>query len=206
MESDALIYKNPKGLYQNFVNTFQLLEKKPLTKEEIKNKADLKWKEIKNDKNEVDKFLASAPKPTKKFNQLKIGGFFPSKEQARVNVQVQQDKSEDLITKPKSGASSSKSATSTTPDASSAFLERESFIMAQENELCNVFLKDITGQALAEQILNDDHVWAEKLFSETTLSTARAWNVFFPLKQEYDANRMFLKTSKLFLSLKKLTK
>ena len=84
MESDALIYKNPKGLYQNFVNTFQLLEKKPLTKEEIKNKADLKWKEIKNDKNEVDKFLASAPKPTKKFNQLKIGGFFPSKEQARV--------------------------------------------------------------------------------------------------------------------------
>ena len=204
MESDALIYKNPKGLYQNFVNTFQLLEKKPLTKEEIKNKADLKWKEIKNDKNEVDKFLASAPKPTKKFNQLKIGGFFPSKEQARVNAQAQQDKSEDLITKPKSGASSSKSATSTTPDASSAFLERESLITAQENELCNVFLKDITGQALAEQILNDDHVWAEKLFSETTLSTARAWNVFFPLKQEYDANRMFLKTSKLFLSLKKI--
>ena len=204
MESDALIYKNPKGLYQNFVNTFQLLEKKPLTKEDIKNKADLKWKEIKNDKNEVDKFLASAPKPTKKFNQLKIGGFFPSKEQAQVNAQAQQDKSEDLITKPKSGASSSKSETSTTPDASSAFLERESFITAQENELCNVFLKDITGQALAEQILNDDHMWAEKLFSETTLSTARAWNVFFPLKQEYDANRMFLKSSKLFLSLQKI--
>ena len=65
-------------------------------------------------------------------------------------------------------------------------------------------MKNITGQVLAEQILNDDHVWVEKLFSETTLSTARAWNVFFPLKQEYDANRMFLKTSKLFLSLKKI--
>ena len=66
------------------------------------------------------------------------------------------------------------------------------------------FLKDITGQALAEQILNDDHIWAEKLFSQTTLSIVRAWNVFFPLKQEYDANKMFLKTSKLFLSLKKI--
>ena len=63
MESDALIYKNRKGLYQNFVNTFQLLEKKPLTKEEIKNKADLKWKEIKNDKNEQqnDLILNSTP-------------------------------------------------------------------------------------------------------------------------------------------------
>ena len=69
-------------MYQNFVNTFQLLEKKPLTKEEIKNKAYLKWKEIKNDNNEVEKFPANAPKPTKKFNQLKIGGFSPSKEQA----------------------------------------------------------------------------------------------------------------------------
>ena len=65
MESDALIYKNRKGLYQNFVNTFQLLEKKPLTKEEMKNKADLKWKEIKNDKNEQitknDLILNSTP-------------------------------------------------------------------------------------------------------------------------------------------------
>ena len=142
MESDALIYKNPEGLYQNFVNTFQLLEKKPLTKEEIKNKADLKWKEIKNDNNEVEKFLASAPKSTKKFNQLKIGEFFPSKEQARVNAQAQQDNHEDLIHKPAmSDASSSKSATSTTPDASSAFLEREPFITAQENELCNIFFE-----------------------------------------------------------------
>ena len=79
-----------------------------------------------------------------------------------MNAQAQQDNHEDLRPKPAiSDASSSKSTTSTTPDASSAFLEREPLSQHKRMNFTILFLKEITGQALAEQILNDDHMWAE---------------------------------------------
>ena len=50
--------------------------KKTFTKEEIKCKADAKWREIRNNQKEIQTIINSAPKPETKFRQEKIGGFF----------------------------------------------------------------------------------------------------------------------------------
>ena len=93
METESLIYRNPKGLYQEFVNAVQRLEKRPLTKEEIKRKADAKWREIRNDQKEIQTIINSAPKPENKFRQQKIGGLFVKKGE---KLQNKSNETEDL--------------------------------------------------------------------------------------------------------------
>ena len=47
-------------------------------------------------------------------------------------------------------------------------------------------------------------MWKQQIFSETFFIMARAWNVFYPLYQEYKRNIVSLKTYTLASSLKEI--
>ena len=65
------INKNPRTLYERFVNVYCRHERKTYcTREELTKNAAIEYKEIKGNPDEVERYISSAPKPKHKQTKL----------------------------------------------------------------------------------------------------------------------------------------
>ena len=70
-----IIYKNPRTLYERFVNAYCRHENKFSTKEQLTKRAGIKWKEIKGNREEVERYISTVPKSKHKQTKLNFGAF-----------------------------------------------------------------------------------------------------------------------------------
>ena len=55
------IYKNPKTLYEKFVNAYCRYERRFCAREDLVKTALVKWNEMKSDKAAVEQYISAAP-------------------------------------------------------------------------------------------------------------------------------------------------
>ena len=72
-------FRDPADKYQEFVNAVQKKEGTGLGKQAICNKANEKWRKIKDDDKAIQAYIDSAPKPAVSYKQQRIGGYFAKK-------------------------------------------------------------------------------------------------------------------------------
>ena len=70
-----IIYEKPRTLYERFVNVYCRHEKMFSTKEQLTKSAGMKWKKIKGNREEVERYISTAPKPKHKQTKLNFGAF-----------------------------------------------------------------------------------------------------------------------------------
>ena len=187
MSSDSPIYPNPRNLYQEFVNAYKRQNGAYHTNEKIKQNADRVWTEIKQNKDNVNKFIKSAPPVTKsKYKQAALSFLVRSVETTPLTQSSSISSTSSLPCSPPS--TSPTSSIGKQPNTNSVFLDRIEHKKNLNDSKIRKFLLDVLGEKLYGKVQNDANLFDEEMHTSTLLSVADSWVVYEGLVEKYTVN------------------
>ena len=142
------IYKNPKTVYEKFVNAYCRYERRFYAREDLVKTALVKWNEMKSDKAAVEQYISAAPKVAK-HKQIKLS--FP----AAAPRNVPPPPPPPTPPPPQPTPSTSSFASGNAPVHNIIDVTKDTAVDIKRHEVKN-FLSNFAPSLLTDDVLNND--------------------------------------------------